>query len=310
MATTLNSSDRWRNKLDEPAFEKNMHREAPIFANINLLGACNVDCYFCLGKDIDSEFKKQNQLAVHYRDWKNFPEYLDRCAAAGIKRIYVTGQNTDSLIYRYLDKLVDHMQERGFDVGLRTNGYLAHKNMDVINRCRRNVGYSIHSLDPDTNWKIMRRRDIPEWGKIIPATKNTRVSIVLNRYNADEFPELLKYVCGFANVAYVQVRRICTDTREAFLIEDVNVYERIFDQIKAKNSVSSHFYSAEVFRLHGKDVCFWRTVKTTIESFNYYTDGTINDEYFVIEGYMREAKTYPRIASIPVKIHGLEGYWR
>jgi len=30
----------------------------------------------------------------------------------------------------------------------------------------------------------------------------------------------------------------------------------------------------------------------------------------VIEGYMREAKQYPRLQGIPVKIQGLEGYWR
>lgn len=303
-------SERWRNKLDEPEFEKNMHREAPVFANINLLGACNVDCYFCLGKDINAEFKKHDQLKVHFSEWRNFSEYLERCAAAGIGRIYVTGQNTDSLMYQHLGELVDHVQGRGFDVGLRTNGYLAPKRMDVINRCRRNVGYSIHSRDPESNWKIMRRRDIPDWDTIIPATKNARVSIVLNRHNEAEFMGLVEYACGFSNVAYVQVRRICTDTREAFLIEDVRVYERVFEQVKREFPLVGHFYSAEVFKMFGKEVCFWRTVKTTIESFNYYTDGTINDEYFVIEGYMREAATYPRQNLVPLKIRGLEGYWR
>lgn len=301
---------RWRNKLTEPEFEKNMHREAPVFANINLLGKCNVDCYFCLGKDIDDVFGQYNHLATHFSEWKNFSTYVDKVKAAGVKRVYVTGQNTDSLLYRYLGELVDFLQNQGFDVGLRTNGYRAHKLMDVINRCRRNVGYSIHSRDPETNWKIMGRRDIPNWDEIIPNTKNTRVSIVLNRYNEGEFMDLLKYTCSFDNVKYVQVRRICTDTREAYLIEDVRVYERVFEQVKKEFPLVGHFYSAEVFSMFGKEVCFWRTVKTSIESFNYYTDGTINDEYFIIEGFMREAEQYPRIKNIPIKIQGLEGYWR
>jgi MoaA/NifB/PqqE/SkfB family radical SAM enzyme len=306
----MNAPERWRNALDEPEFEKNMRREAPVFANINLLGRCNVDCYFCLGKDIETEFKKQNQLAVHFSKWANFEHYLLKCEQAGIQRIYVTGQNTDSLMYRYLGELVEHVQSRGFDVGLRTNGYLAHKNMEVINQCRRNVGYSIHSLDPETNWKIMHRRDLPDWECIIPATRNTRVSVVLNRYNEHEFMDLLKYISRFENVAYIQARRICTDTREAFLIEDVMVYERVFEAVKREYPLVGYFYGAEIFSMFGKEVCFWRTVKTTIESFNYYTDGTINDEYFVIEGYMREAQSYPRLGGIPVKIEGLEGYWR
>ena len=38
----MNAPERWRNTLDEPEFEKNMRREAPVFANINLLGRSNV----------------------------------------------------------------------------------------------------------------------------------------------------------------------------------------------------------------------------------------------------------------------------
>jgi hypothetical protein len=45
--------------------------------------------------------------------------------------------------------------------------------------------------------------------------------------------------------------------------------------------------SADVFEISGVPVCFWRTVKTTIGSFNYFTDGTSSDEYFVVEGYLK-----------------------
>lgn len=301
---------KWRNELIEPEFNKNLHREAPVFANINLLGKCNVDCYFCLGKDIDSEFKKHNQVNTHFNEWKNFSEFLYKCKDANIKRLYITGQNTDSLVYRYIDEIVPYLQNMDFEIGLRTNGYLASRKMEVISQCKRSVGYSIHSLNPDTNYQIMRRKDIPDWDTIIPNTPNCRVSIVLNRYNEHEFDDLLKYISKFDNVKYIQVRRICTDTRESFLIDDVHVYEKVFEQIKSENQIIGHFYNAEIFKLYGKEVCFWRTVKTTIDSFNYYTDGTINEEYFVIEGYMRDAETYPNANGIPVKLSGLEGYWR
>lgn len=300
----------WRNSLDHPEFEKNLKRAAPVFANINLLGACNVDCYFCLGKDINDQFKQHNQIKTHFRDWKNFQPFLNKCKEAGIERIYVTGQNTDALVYHYLNELVPYIQEQGFGCGLRTNGYLANRNWDTIRQCKRSVGYSIHSLDPETNWKIMRRRDIPDWKTIIPNTPQCRVSIVLNRYNEMEFPSLLEYISKFENVKYIQVRRICTDTREAYLYPDVEVYEKVFAEYEQRYPMIERFYNAEQFIIHGKRVCFWRTVKTDIDSFNYYTDGTINDEYFVIEGYMREAETFPRIDDIPFKPHGLEGYWR
>ena len=307
-------SERWRTPLKFSDFKKNMDRKAPVFANINLLGACNVDCYFCLGKDINAEFKKHNQMAVPFQEWNNFQEFLTRCRDANIQRIYVTGQNTDSLIYKFLPELVDYMQgDWGFNVGLRTNGYLAPRRMEVIEKCRRSVGYSIHSLIPSVNWAIMRRKDIPDWDKIIPATPNCRVSIVLNRHNEPEFDDLLRYIAKFPNVKYIQVRRICTDTREDYLIDDVRIYEEVFEKVKKEFPLVGYFYNAEVFSMYGKEVCFWRTVKTSIDSFNYYTDGTINDEYFVIEGYMRSSETFPKKDGAPVlptAAERLEGYWR
>lgn len=309
-------TDLWRNPIIEPEFRKNLERTAPSFANINLLGRCNVDCYFCLGKDLEARFALQNQLKDHFAGWARFGEFVHGVQEAGIRRVYVTGQNTDSLIYPHLGGLVDALQDgHGLDVGLRTNGYLAPRWLDrgVIQRCRRNVGYSIHSLDPETNWTIMRRRDIPDWGTIVPATPRCRISIVLNRHNEAEFDDLLEYCCSFGNVDYVQVRRICTDTREEYLLPDVEAYERVFDRYVREHPIDGYFYGAEVLRLHGKDVCFWRTVKTTIDSHNYYTDGTINREYFVIEGYARDNAAFPLDAAGNPEMAAagpLEGYWR
>jgi MoaA/NifB/PqqE/SkfB family radical SAM enzyme len=312
----------WHNKLSHPEFEKNWDRSAPSFANINLLGKCNVDCYFCLGKDIDPILSKQNQLGVHFNEWENFDRFLDLCEDNNIKNLYITGQNTDSLIYRYLPELIDELQGQAFDVGLRTNGYLAHKRMDALAKCRRNVGLSIHTLNPDTNEKIMGRRDIPDWKNIIPNIPNVRVSIVLNRYNENEAFSLFHYIASFPNVKYVQVRRICTDSREEYLLPDVEAYERIAETVE--NATLSYgefgitpmqmgdFYGAPVYEFYGKEFCFWRTVKTDIDSFNYFTDGTISEEYFVVEGYMKESQNYPKIGTIPIDAHGMgkEGFWR
>lgn len=292
-------------------FEKLREREAPTFANINLLGPCNVDCYFCLGKDIDGVWSGQNQIKQHFSEWPNFEEYLELCKNAGIKNLYITGQNTDALMYRHLSQIIDHLQDdHGFDVGLRTNGYLAPRMIDTINKCRRRVGYSIHSLTPETNHTIMRRSDIPDWRSIIPNTDKCRVSIVLNRYNEHELPELLAFCAEFPNIAYVQVRRICTDTREDWLHPDTQVYERVHETFAKNHAQHREFYNAPCYTLESeygeKEVVFWRTVKTSIGSFNYYTDGSYTDDYFVIEGYQNNGINYPK--NSPVE--KLEGYWR
>jgi MoaA/NifB/PqqE/SkfB family radical SAM enzyme len=267
---------------------KNRQREKYSFANINLLGECNADCYFCLGKDIVEELSGKNQLNTHFEEWKNFPEFLERCQQEHVSRLYVTGQTADGLQYHFLEELVDKLQSDGFLVGVRTNGYLALKKISIIQKMKEEIGYSIHTLNPEKNKLIMGRRAIPEWDKVIPLSgPNVKISVVLNRYNVDEFYDLCEYVSHFPNVRYVQVRRISTDTRKEQLAEDIKLYESFYKEFARKNEQIGTFYLAEQFRLFGKEINFWRTVETTCNSLNYFTDGTCSDEYFIVEGYLK-----------------------
>lgn len=269
---------------------KNRDRDAYSFANINLLGKCNVDCFFCLGKDIVDELRPHNQLKVPVGELPNLSQFLTLCRKHKVQKLYVTGQNTDSLLYCELAELVTHFHREGFMVGLRTNGYLAHRHMETINRCDLSVGYSIHTLNPVTNRMIMGRDDFPDWDTIIPATRNPRVSIVLNRCNEFEFFELLKFTARFkSHVRYIQVRRPSTDTRSDFLAPDMAAYERVYTQVSRIFGPPKQrlWVDAEVYEIYGQDVVFWRTVKTSVNSLNYFTDGTISDMYFVVEGYLK-----------------------
>jgi molybdenum cofactor biosynthesis enzyme MoaA len=269
---------------------KNRDREAYSFANINLLGKCNVDCFFCLGKDLEEELRPHNQLKVPVADLKNLPEFLKLCRRHGVQKLYITGQNTDSLLYAHLEELIKFFHDRGFMVGLRTNGYLAGRKMSVINQCDLSVGYSIHTLNPVTNKMIMGRDDFPDWETIIPATRNPRVSIVLTRCNEFEFYDLLKFTAKFlGHVRYIQVRRPSTDTRRQLLTPDMVAYERVYTQVANIFGPPKKrlWADAEVFEIYGQEVVFWRTVKTSVNSLNYFTDGTISDVYFVVEGYLK-----------------------
>lgn len=268
--------------------KKNRNRDAYSFANINLLGKCNVDCYFCLGKDIESLLSKHNQLKTHFSEWRNFGQFINICKERNIENLYITGQNTDSLLYNHLADLINFLQiGSDFHVGLRTNGYLAEKNFETLNLCEANVGYSVHSLDPLTNKMMIGNSNIPDWDKIIPATKNCRVSIVLNRCNQFEFFSLLKYLSKFENIKYIQVRRVSTDTRLELLAPDIAAYEETYSTVQQIFQMTRKFVTdAEEYNIYGKPVVFWRTVKTSVNSLNYFTDGTISDNYFIVEGYL------------------------
>ena len=274
---------------------KNRQRDKYTFANINLLGKCNVDCFFCLGKDIEDILCKQNQLKVHYAEWLNFPAFLERCKAEGIQNIYLTGQNTDPLLYPWLQNLVHCIQSEGFSCGVRTNGFLALKpeNIKALQAMQEEVGYSIHTLNPITQKMILGRSDVPLWQTIlqIPDIKKVRVSLVVNRCNESEFFDILKFLSQFKQVRYIQVRRISTDTREKLLMPDMAAFERVYTKVREIFPLKRKFVSdAEEYEIYGKPVDFWRTVKTSANSINFFTDGTISDLYFIVEGYLKYHK--------------------
>lgn len=271
--------------------KKNRMREAPSFANINMLGKCNADCFFCLGKDIDYILNKQNQMQEHFKNWKNFDLFLEECKKEGIKKIYLTGQNTDPLLYCRLGELIDHIQAGPFKCGIRTNGYLAEKEMANIGLCKEEIGYSIHSLSPMVNKMILGRKDIPNWDKIIRTTQSydipVRISIVINRCNYHEFWDLIRYLSKF-NLPYVQVRKVSTDFRQKELFPDIKAYEELYTLVSNIFPLKQKIWKdADIYEIFGVDVVFWRTVQTSVNSWNYFTDGTISKEYFIIEGYLK-----------------------
>jgi hypothetical protein len=143
---------------------------------------------------------------------------------------------------------------------------------------------------------ILGRSEVPDWFQIISDTKNPRVSIVLNRCNEYEFFELLRFIAGIqervgGKIRYVQVRRVSTDTRVKLLAPDMAAYERVYTKVHEIFPRRRRFATdAEEYEIYGLPVVFWRTVKTSVNSINYFTDGTISDLYFVVEGYLKYHK--------------------
>jgi MoaA/NifB/PqqE/SkfB family radical SAM enzyme len=270
---------------------KNRNRNPYTFANINLLGSCNADCYFCLGKDIAEKIDCENQANIHFAEWKNFNEFVKHCQELNIQKIYLTGQNIDSLQYEYFDELRDHLQGIGFFFGIRTNGYLLEEKLSSVLLCNDEIGLTINSLVPETNAMIMRRLDLPNWETTIPQLKNCRVSLIPNRYNIKEMMNMIEYVSRLhKNVKYIQIRRISTDTRLNLLAPDIEIFEQFYNEIKNQYSQDGEFNLAQKFIINQMPVYFWRTVETNVNSINYFTNGVISDEYFIVEGYLKNEK--------------------
>lgn len=266
---------------------KNRVRDNYTFANINFLGKCNVDCFFCLGKDIEGLLSKHNQMLTHFSEFNNLHQFISLMQRHGVTRVYLTGQNTDPLMYKYKTEFTDYLQNMGFSVGIRTNGYLSLGDADFLNMLKDEIGYSIHTLNPMTNKMIMGMSDIPDWEKILQLNNNIRVSIVINRCNEWEIFDILRFISKFHNVRYIQLRKVSTETRTAKLQADMNSFEKIYTYCSKVFKLNKKFVSdAEEYIIYGKPVVFWRTVNTSVNSLNYFTDGTISSEYFIVEGYL------------------------
>lgn len=271
--------------------KKNRNRSQYTFANINLLGECNADCFFCLGKDIEDLLSVHDQTRVHFSEWKNFEKFIQMCKVYGITKIYVTGQNTDSLCYKYLGELIDHLQdEHGFTVGLRTNAKLALAKQGTIRKCRDEIGYSINALSDEATQEIMGWKKAPDFNWILnEKNDNTRVSVVVCRRNLSEIFDIIR-LCKEKGVRYVQLRRISTDTRYEELKDDIDAYDDLLNFIRSAFPLVGGYETAECYDIHGIQVSLWATVCTTANSVNYFTDGTVSDEYFVIEGYLKNRR--------------------
>jgi molybdenum cofactor biosynthesis enzyme MoaA len=281
---------------------KRRDRSPYSFANINLLGRCNVDCFFCLGKDLADQFAQFNNVGQHFSQWKNFDKLIAACHEHDIRKIYLTGQNVDALQYRHIPDLIQYLRTQGFTtIGCRTNGMLADKcwvyekngktDGRRIVQLFDTVSYSVHTLQQHTQTLIFGRfYTIPDWKWIFKITEPARVraAVVLNRYNKHEIYEILNYLAS-SKVDYIQVRKVCTDNRVQELAPDMDAFEDWVEEFdRLTGGPIAKFEDAPQYLWAGKKVSVWRTVGTSVNSLNYFTDGTLSNEYFVIEGYSKE----------------------
>ena len=67
---------------------KNRNRSKYTFANINFLGKCNLDCFFCLGKDLENEFARYDYRNTYFDGFPRFEEFLLLAKQYKIQQLY------------------------------------------------------------------------------------------------------------------------------------------------------------------------------------------------------------------------------
>lgn len=261
------------------------------------MGKCNLKCFFCIGNElkqisesIGKSIKNISQINEHFSKWKNFQSFLEQTKNEGIQKLYLTGMNTDPTIYKYLPELIDFLKNAGFKVGIRTNGYYRPQGIDkVLSSLNDEISYSIHSFNPGINKKIIGTEKMPDWTKIIPASgENVRVATVVNRYNKDDVLNTIKTLSEYPNIKYIQLRSICADTNKDIYAPDTKAFNDLKENVAKKFKQIDTFKGYPVYDIYGKKVSFWDPLQVTVNSNNYFTDGTVTNSYFVTEGYSKE----------------------
>ncbi len=151
------------------------------------------------------------------------------------------------------------------------------------------------TLNPETMKTITGVRAIPDFDYIFRnVTIQQRVATVVTTHNVDEILGLIDFVAKYPQVRYFQIRRISTDTREEEMRPHIDAFEGFYERIKGKYPQISEFEKSPILDINGVKVSFWRTIETSVNSINYFSNGVISDKYFIIEGYLKNRDKYLR----------------
>lgn len=258
------------------------------YGEILFTGRCNLSCFYCLGREMEKDVYDTSANKVHFRDWKNFNLWLSSLKDSNTPKIYLSSTNSEPLLYPYLEELILFLKDKGFKVGIRTNGF---KDMAVCSLCNEEISVSLQSLNPDTFKKITGKNltfDIIKNIRSIKSPAPLRVSIVVNRYNEKEVIDMLEVLKNL-NISYVQLRKVYKYNSTKDFDEDILAYYRVKSAFRAFKKIGN-FKESEIFDYSGLNVSFWDNVfsKESIRSSNYWTDGRCTLNNLLVPGYKGE----------------------
>ncbi|MCI9435488.1 MAG: radical SAM protein [Bacilli bacterium] len=273
--------------------------EKQLYGEILFLGECNYNCYYCLKHEMKKlQIKKESHLKVHFSKWKNFEKYIQELHKKNIKKIYLSSTCTDPLLYKYLEELVIFLQKESFKVGLRSNGCLSIEKFDVIRKFDAGISFSINSFDKNVNEAITGNQFIPDFEKLFKKMEseniNIRVSIVVNRYNYKEIPNIILILLKHSKIIkYIQLRKMYKYYGQ-LENEEKYSYEYIKQWVQKNGIFKKKYYDSGVYDYNGMEISLWENVFNieNIQSINYFTNGLISDYNLLIPIYEEDMNEY------------------
>lgn len=236
------------------------------FGNIHLSGPCNARCYFCIGQHM-MQLDSYNTLSTYpLPGWEEFSE---KCVENNVDEIYLTGTNTDPLLYKFIRKLKDDVHSLGCKFGARTNGLAIKKHPDRYAAFDK-VSVSIPALDKEIYSQIMGvKRNPPTKSEIFSGPGDVKINIVL-------CPESRECVLNDL------------DTYAKWGVERVNLREpygqpHVGNPFKDDEPVS-YIYGMPQYMIGATIVTYWDVHYVEVESVNLYASGKVSLTYPITKG--------------------------
>lgn len=240
------------------------------FANIHLSGPCNRKCYFCIGQHMMDLDGLDTTGTWPLPGWEDF---IDRCAGRNVKEVFLTGTNTDPLLYKHTQTLIDVVHNRlGVPCGIRTN---AVANLDLL-RFYDKGSITICSTNSTIYRKMMGQGSPPDLARIVEATKNwssMKVNIVLGPENRTDIHHTIADL-GRAGVKRINVREPYGQPHQG-------------NPLWAHREIDGRL-GMPVYHLHGAEVTYWDVHYVEVESVNLYANGRVSEDYPITRGHSPE----------------------
>lgn len=263
------------------------------YGELYFIGPCNFNCYYCVGREMYLLQKDTtNLLKTHFDEWDGFHEWIQDLHAENIDVIYLSSTNTEPTLYKYLGELITFLQDtHSFRVGICSNASTINKrNVDHLIALKEELSLSLQSFSPETFTKITgtpMRFDIFETlNQFREANKHLRLTIVVNKYNYKEIPDMLKQLAPYKNIVdYVQLRKFYK-YHEAINQEERSAWDYVYAFITKQPQVGN-YYESPIYDLDGLRVSLWQTVfkPESVHSNNYWVNGVRTKKNLLVEGY-------------------------
>ncbi|MFI3307109.1 MAG: radical SAM protein [Mycoplasmatota bacterium] len=271
------------------------------YGEILMIWPCNLNCYYCLKNEIKDK-NEDSYVNTHFLKWKNFEKFINTLKEQDIDTIYLSSINTEPMLYKYLKELILYLKNQKLKVGIRTNGVLLsqEKNINILRLLDEKISISLQGIHYDTFVNITGTNLFFDVEKLLIKLREknlkVRFTFVVNVENYRELDSLIQLLEKYSeNIKYLQIRKIYKyyEANQKDFCDDMNKYFDVKELLEKKYKKIEGFYESVGVQTSKKlKIYFWDDVfkKESVQSLNYFVDGTISDNTLLLQCYNEERK--------------------